>query len=239
MESNGVTPRPNSNSNRPEALTGTEVTIASTNHITSNGAPHGRLVPTTTKTCIPLVFHEPHVETGFRQTDQPWTYYLFSLFQIHNECMNVWTHLVAFFVILYRCWSFSFEFDFIHDPYMWPLGAEFLTTFLLYAFSSGAHCFSNKSELVHYTCFIVDYCGIGLYGLGSSIAHYWYCMHEDIFGTFPHRFAAPGGVLLSSLVCFCCSVSKTFYKRPYPFTRRLWQIGSVMAIYAWLIFPIL
>jgi hypothetical protein len=81
--------------------------------------------------------------------------------------------------------------------------------------------------------------GIGLYGLGSSIAHYWYCMHKDIFGTFPHRFAAPGGVMLSSIVCFCCCVSKCMYTRPYPFTRRIWQIGSVSAIYSWLIFPIM
>jgi len=210
---------------------------------TSNGMKfcklHPTLVPTTTKTSLPRVFHEPHVETGFRQIHQPWTYYLFSLFQIHNECVNVWTHLIALVAVLYRCWVFSYDFDMLHDPYMWPLGAEFLTTILLYAISSGAHCFSNMSELVHYTCFIVDYAGIGLYGLGSSIVHYWYCMHEDIFGTFPHRFAAPVGVALSSLVCFCCSVSKTYYSRPYPFTRRIWQIGSVMAIYSWLIFPIM
>ncbi|KAL8623579.1 hypothetical protein ACOMHN_000184 [Nucella lapillus] len=212
-------------------------------HPVSNGTTLRRLrpsmVPTTTKTSIPRVFHEPHVETGFRQIHQPWTYYLLSLFQIHNECMNVWTHLIALIAVLRRCWVFSYEFDMVYDPYMWPLGAEFLTTILLYAFSSGAHCFSNKSELVHYTCFIVDYAGIGLYGLGSCIAHYWYCMHEDIFGTFPHRFAAPGGIFLSSLVCFCCSVSKTYYTRPYPFTRRIWQIGSVLAIYSWLIFPIM
>lgn len=213
-----------------------------TSSVTTQRLLHGfsqTLVPTTTKTNIPRVFHEPHVETGFRQTEQPWLYYVLSIFQVHNECMNVWTHLIALVAVLYRCWSFSKEFDFINDRYMWPLGAEFLTTFLLYGFSSMAHCFSNKSEFVHYTCFILDYAGIGLYGLGSSIAHYWYCMHEDIFGTFPHRFAAPGGVILSSIVCFCCSISKTYYSRPYPFTRRIWQIGSVLAIYSWLIFPIL
>lgn len=109
-----------------------------------------KLVPTTTKTGVPRVFHEPHVETGFRQTGQPWIYYVCSLFQRHNECMNCWTHLLALIVVLRRIWYFSQEFDMVHDPYMWPLGAGMLTTILLYIFSSGAHCFSNK-----YVCYIV------------------------------------------------------------------------------------
>lgn len=197
------------------------------------------LVPTLPRMSVPKLFHEPHVETGFRQTGQPWCYYLCSLFQVHNECMNCWTHLLALIMVTVRIWHFSLERDMLHDPYMWPLGAGLLTIVLLYLCSSGAHCFSNKSEMVHYTCFMIDYAGIGLYGLGSGIIHYWYCLHEDMFGCFPHRFAAPMGILLSSLVCACCSISKTRYTRPYPFTRRLWQIGSVLSIYGWLIFPIL
>ncbi|XP_076440437.1 membrane progestin receptor beta-like [Babylonia areolata] len=197
------------------------------------------LVPTVTKTAVPQVFHEPHVETGFRQIHQPWSYYLFSVFQVHNECMNVWTHLIALVAAVYRFYVFSMEFDMVNDPYMWPLGTYFLSTFILYIFSSGAHCFCSRSEIAHYTCFLMDYAGIGIQGLGSTIAHYWYCMHEDIFDTFPHRFAAPVGVLLSSVVCLCCSTAKVYYVRPYPFTRRLWQIGSCMAIYSWLILPIM
>lgn len=197
------------------------------------------LVPTVTKTGLPQVFHEPHVETGFRQVHQPWSYYMFSIFQVHNECLNVWTHLVALVAMVFRFYEFSSEFDMLNDPYMWPLGTYFMSTFLLYVFSSGAHCFCSRSEFVHYTCFLMDYAGIGLQGLGSTIAHYWYCMHEDIFDTFPHRFAAPVGVLLSSMVCLCCSTAKVYYVRPYPFTKRLWQIGSCMAIYSWLILPVM
>ncbi|KAK7471654.1 hypothetical protein BaRGS_00035701, partial [Batillaria attramentaria] len=179
------------------------------------------LVPTTAKEGVPKVYHEPHVETGFRQLGQPWSYYLCSLFQVHNECMNSWTHLLAFVAVLHRAWTLSEEFDMVHDPYI-----------------AGAHCFSNKSELVHYTCFIVDYAGIGINGLGCGIVHYWYCMHEDMAGTVPHRFAAPVGVAMCALVCTGCSISKTFYSRPYPPARRQWQMVSCFLMYCWLISPV-
>ncbi|PVD22980.1 hypothetical protein C0Q70_16240 [Pomacea canaliculata] len=74
------------------------------------------LVPTLPRMSVPKLFHEPHVETGFRQT--------------------------------------------------------------------GAHCFSNKSEMVHYTCFMIDYAGIGLYGLGSGIIHYWHKIYLCIWFSF-------------------------------------------------------
>jgi predicted membrane channel-forming protein YqfA (hemolysin III family) len=53
------------------------------------------LVPTATKEQVPKVFHEPHVEKGFRVLGQPWSYYIYSVFQLHNESVNIWSHIVA------------------------------------------------------------------------------------------------------------------------------------------------
>lgn len=196
------------------------------------------LRPTTSKHGVPLLFHEPHVETGFRHLHQPWTYYLASLLQKHNECMNAWTHLVAMLLIFVKIAEFSAEFDMIGDPHLLPLGAGFLTMILLYFCSFFAHCFSNKSELVHYTGFMIDYAGIGLYGFGSVLVHYSYCSADSMIGSIPHRYGISVGFILSVLVCICCSISKTIYRRPYPFTRKVWQLTSVVAIYTWLILPI-
>ena len=41
------------------------------------------------------VMWEPGILSGYRPTDQPWTFYLRSLFWIHNETANIWTHLLA------------------------------------------------------------------------------------------------------------------------------------------------
>ncbi|XP_041358878.1 membrane progestin receptor beta-like [Gigantopelta aegis] len=196
------------------------------------------LVPTATKEEVPKLFREPHVETGFRHLHQPWRYYILSLFQIHNECMNVWTHVIALLMTMARVAIFAREFDLIYDKFMWPFTACLLSMLVLYMCSSFAHCFQNKSELVHYTCFMIDYAGIGLYGLGSVIIHHAYCLHPNMIASFVHSYSIPVGVILAILVCICCSISKTFYSRPYPYTRRLWQVISVVAVYIWLILPV-
>ncbi|CAL1540778.1 unnamed protein product [Lymnaea stagnalis] len=187
---------------------------------------------------IPILFHEPHVMKGFRPLHYPWMSYFLSLFQWHNELLNIWTHLLALIMVLVRASMWWTEFDLLRDPYMWPLSVGIITMIILYVCSSGAHCFQNRSELVHYTCFMFDYAGIGLYGFGSTMLHYWYCLHESFMGSLSHQLAIPVGAILAVLVCICCSISKTKYKRPYPFTRRIWQMSSVASIYIWLIFPI-
>jgi hypothetical protein len=48
------------------------------------------------------LFREPFMLTGYREPYKSWTYYVASLFHVHNEGFNVWTHLVAFFLFLYK-----------------------------------------------------------------------------------------------------------------------------------------
>lgn len=197
----------------------------------------GVLTPTLHKQNVPLLFREPHVETGFRALHQPWRYYLYSVFQKHNECMNTWTHFIALVIMLARLFTLSHDFDFLHDVYTWPLLAGMASMIILYMCSTCAHCLQNKSETIHYTCFMVDYAGIGLYGFGSALVHFTYCS-TDSFYEFVEPFYLPVAVALAVNICFCCSISKTRYSRPYPFTRKVWQLGSVIAMYVWLILPV-
>ena len=196
------------------------------------------LVPTTTALKQSRIFREPYVKTGYRQCNQPWIYYFLSIFQVNNECLNVWTHLIGLLAIVFKSWIISYSLDLFNDPYIWPLSAEIIAMLCLYCFSITAHCLCSKSEVAHQIFFMLDYAGIGLYGLGSCLAHYWYCVHEDIVGSFLHRFAALGGIAFSTLVCLCCSVSKIACFQ-HQFNRRPWQICSVSAMYLHLIFPIL
>lgn len=204
---------------------------------TENNVGKVRLIPTTCKHQVPLVFHEPHMERGFRVIGQPWTYYFWSIFQLHNETVNVWTHIMAFGLMASKMVSFSFEVDFVNDSRTWPLLAGLLCGMALYCCSSGAHCLQSRSELVHYTAFMFDYAGIGLYGLGSVIMHLEYCS-EDCFYGFAHSVFVPCGCIFAFLICFCCSISKTIYTRPYPFVRKIWQLVPVGGIYILLISPI-
>lgn len=58
---------------------------------------------------VPVVFHEPHVESGFRLLGQPWSYYIFSIFQLHNESLNIWTHVLAFALTARKLLAFQHE----------------------------------------------------------------------------------------------------------------------------------
>ena len=192
---------------------------------------------TVSKLEVPLVFREPYVEAGFRPINQPWSYYVSSLFHLHNESMNVWTHLFACIMMAYKLVECSSAYNFLYDPYTWPLLAGLMCGIVLYGTSSGAHCLQSKSELAHYTAFMFDYAGVSIYGLGSVIIHLAYSS-EDSFFYSVGPYLVPFGAIFAFLICFCCSISKILYTRPYPFVRRLWQMIPVAGIYVVLISPI-
>lgn len=131
------------------------------------GAAGSGLPATLNSTAVPLIFQEPHVFTGYRHVNKSWSYYIRSLFQINNECINVWTHLLAIFLTFHSLLNHLKLID-ISDSYYWPFLFGYLTCFTLYVASVFAHSFHPKSELYHYVCFMIDYGGIGLYGLGSG-----------------------------------------------------------------------
>jgi predicted membrane channel-forming protein YqfA (hemolysin III family) len=110
--------------------------------------------------------------------------------------------------------------DFLNDRHAWPLLAGLTSGMALYLCSAAAHCLQSRSELAHYVAFTFDYAGIGLYGLGSVIMHLEYCSEDAFYDTVQPLFV-PAGCILAVLICFCCSVSKTRYERPYPFTRKV------------------
>lgn len=54
------------------------------------------LLPHTVRdTEVPLLFREPYILSGYRPVGHSWSFYFLSLFQIHNETINVWSHLLA------------------------------------------------------------------------------------------------------------------------------------------------
>lgn len=188
---------------------------------------------------VPVLFHEPHIEEGYRQSGLPWMYYISSLFQMHNETLNVWTHLIGFVLCVYNLLSFQDKYDLIDDPYMWPLVAGYAGMSAMFLFSACAHLMANTSSVVHYTGFGVDYAGLSLYGIGSVVLHFNYTVHHSVKGSFIHEYSVPIGCVLTIFVCICGCVSKFRYSRPYPFERKLWIIVPVGLVFILVEIPIL
>ena len=57
---------------------------------------------------VPLLFREANVLSGFRPLYRPWWYYILSILHLHNESMNVWTHILAVTLMTVKLVRFSF-----------------------------------------------------------------------------------------------------------------------------------
>lgn len=147
--------------------------------------------------------------------------------------MNVWIYFIGLFLIVFRIIEFLNEYDLIGNSYMWFLSVGLIIMVLMYFCSICVYCFFYKFEFVYYIGFMIDYVGIGIFGLGSIIIYYVYCIYDIMLNSFFKMLLVLVGVILGVLVCICCIVFKVFYKRFYLFIRKIWQIGLVGGIYIW------
>lgn len=166
------------------------------------------------------------MHSGYRVPHKSWSYYLASLFQIHNETGNVWSHLIALVLFVYKTLHVSTQVEIEHDSLYWGFMGFSFGAIGYASLSVFAHLFQSKSELLHYTCFQIDYIGIGLNGFGCA------CLLHYMTGTESYYESAPScflifNMLFAVMVCVCCSVAKLKYRRPYPLQRKFWQMGSV------------
>lgn len=171
-----------------------------------------------------LLFREPGVTGEYRPSNKSFPYYVLSVFQLNNETVNVWTHIIATVLFLLRTYFYT-------DLLGWKHGeAITFATFGLcstaYAVMSViAHTCHSKSPLWHYRCFQLDYAGIGAYGLGMGILFFHTGCPESLYlplrGYFPFIQVIPCWIFV---ICAC--IAKVNYRRPYPFQRKIWQIGS-------------
>ncbi|XP_052768975.1 membrane progestin receptor beta-like [Mya arenaria] len=129
-----------------------------------------KLQPTLSVEHVPYVLHEPAILSGYRLLHRPWKYYLFSLFQFHNETVNVWTHLIGCFIILHKMYGYVNEFTFNVDHVLTTL-LLFGTTCIVGLFTSAmVHLLHSKSCYIHFVAFMTDYIGATICSFGSGIS---------------------------------------------------------------------
>nr|XP_020470592.1 membrane progestin receptor alpha-B-like [Monopterus albus] len=190
-------------------------------------------VPSTLRdTEVPYCFRECYVCTGYRPLNQSWRYYLLSLFQRHNETINIWTHLLAFLVFLVKLSRLSETVDFANDSHSWPLLILVLSSLTYSAFSVAAHLLGGKSELCHYTFFFLDYVGVALYQYGSAVVHFYYAVDESLYGYIRGIFM-PVATFLSCLSCIGCCYGKYCNQTPPAWVRKVCQVVPSVLAYIW------
>ncbi|XP_059206271.1 membrane progestin receptor alpha-B-like [Centropristis striata] len=181
---------------------------------------------------VPHYFRERYICTGYRPLDQNWRYYFLSIFQRHNETINVWTHLLAFFLFLARFGQLTETVDFVHDPHSWPLLILILSSLIYSAFSVVAHLLGSKSELYHHVFFFLDYVGVAQYQYGSAIVHFYYAVDESLH-RYVHGIFMPVATVLSCLSCLgCCCGKYCSHNLPRP-VLKVGQLGPSMLACMW------
>ncbi|XP_053254701.1 membrane progestin receptor alpha isoform X1 [Podarcis raffonei] len=161
---------------------------------------------------VPRLFQKPYIHAGYRPLNQTWKYYFLSLFQRHNEAVNVWTHLVAALVLVVRFWRLSQVVDFLGDPHTQPLFVIAASSVIYATFSTLAHLLQAKSEFWHCAFFFLDYVGVATYQYSSALVHYYYAIEPE-WHTRVAGFYIPGAILLAWLSCAGSCYAK--YRSPH------------------------
>ncbi|XP_066533742.1 membrane progestin receptor beta [Hoplias malabaricus] len=187
---------------------------------------------------VPVLFREPYILTGYRPAGQPLRCYILSLFQRHNELLNVWMHLLAVPVVLLRFWFFAASSDLRQGTSVLPLCLYALSSLTYLSLSTAAHLLQSHSELAHYSLFFLDYVGVAIYQYGCALAHYFYCSEEAWRQSLVGTIFLPGAAFLGWLSCASCCFAKLRYRRPYPFHRKLFQLVPTSLAYLLDISPV-
>ncbi|XP_036394458.1 membrane progestin receptor alpha-B-like [Megalops cyprinoides] len=181
---------------------------------------------------VPPFFRDKNIHAGYRPPDQGWRYYFLSLFQRHNETVNVWTHLLGALVVLTKSAELSETVDFAGDVHAWPLLILLISSFAYLAFSTVAHLLSARSEFHHHAFFFLDYVGVALYQYGSAVVHFYYAVEKD-FSWLPRGAFMPVAAALGWLSCLGCCYGKYHDRRLHPWVRKVGQVVPCALAYAW------
>lgn len=81
-----------------------------------------------------------------------------SIFQLHNETVNIWTHLIGGFYFAHLC--FQLYHSILPPLDKWVIGLFLLSATICHIMSTLYHTFNCHSENVSKICSRMDYCGI-------------------------------------------------------------------------------
>ena len=163
---------------------------------------------------VPLEVRERFILTGYRPLGTSFTFGLKSAFLLHNETLNVWTHiapLLYFFYYLCMDTDLWRRLESIPNQVRLPLYGYIVGICILFATSSFAHlCSCAWSRRWRDVCFMLDYAAITVYGTSCAIVYYLYNRPREhaentilfVNGDFYMGFIAIAGVLGMWICCY-------------------------------------
>ncbi|XP_023076494.1 membrane progestin receptor gamma isoform X2 [Piliocolobus tephrosceles] len=143
---------------------------------------------------IPQVFHEQGILFGYRHPQSSATACILSLFQMTNETLNIWTHLLPFWFFAWRFVTALYVTDIKNDNYSWPMLVYMCTSCVYPLASSCAHTFSSMSKNARHICYFLDYGAVNLFSLDTLVC--------TTFHDYYVAMAVLNAVLSTGLSCY-------------------------------------
>lgn len=117
---------------------------------------------------------------GYRPQLRTWGQCLKSMFALHTETLNIWTHLIgaAIFMLL-AVYVYAVNHDLMSAMDVFVFGLYFASIISCLLFSSMYHTFTCHSRELAQLCKRFDYCGISLLITGSFVSWTYYAFYSD------------------------------------------------------------
>ncbi|XP_032325245.1 membrane progestin receptor gamma [Camelus ferus] len=186
---------------------------------------------------VPQVFHEQGILFGYRHPQSSATACVLSLFQMTNETLNIWTHLLPFCFFTWRFVSVLRATDIPNDSYSWPLLVYMGASCVYPLASSCAHTFSCMSGNARHICYFLDYGAVSLFSLGSAIAYSAYVFPDSLVRSTFHDYYV-GLAVLSAVMSTSLSCYSRFLEIQKPRLCKLLRILAFAYPYTWDSLPI-
>lgn len=124
----------------------------------------------------PAFLREPFITSGYRDSENITVKQcLLTLFTVHNETFNIWSHIIAAFIFfVYSMHQISSHGLLIGNPSTYPLLCFVLGNCTMLFFSSFAHLFCCMSWRARHTCFYIDYAAISLFTFTAGQGSIYY-----------------------------------------------------------------
>ncbi|XP_078614224.1 membrane progestin receptor beta-like [Branchiostoma floridae x Branchiostoma japonicum] len=186
---------------------------------------------------VPDVHKEPYVLTGYRPPQQPWRFYLMSIFSQHNETVNVWTHLLPCFYVLWLLKTYSEDVSFASDASSMLLLLFGTSIFTSQFLSACAHLLHSRSVAAYYVTFIFDFLGIAFHVFTSGTVQYFISSEASFFHAVHPWF--PWACVLFSCCYFAANAYSHITYRRCHLERAIIQVVSFGMTYLWAVSPVI
>ena len=155
-------------------------------------------------TDLPPSMRSPFIQSHYRHLHKPYIFYLRSIFSLHNQTCNIWSHLVPSILVFSRAIYIAINYDLMNDITLWPLSATYMGTLSTLLLSVTAHTFGSRSSLDNLYFFQLDYIGIAIYLQAIGTGMHFLTSTSDyhqVFGTAPLYVGWVSAAVMTVVIC--------------------------------------